>query len=96
LQEWRVKLDPLFERNLKAISSRSVKKNLNDRIKRLKENPHAGKQLRPPYDHLWEIKIGKFRLYYEIWEKQHIIMLKAFYSRKLQKRYLRGKITQVF
>lgn len=92
MKRWKVKLDPLFERNLKGISKQLVLEELNRKIERLKINPYIGKQLRPPYSHLWEVKVYGFRLYYEILDRRRIILLKAFYPRKLQKRYLKREL----
>jgi len=95
LKYWRVKLDPLFEQNLRGISSQTAKTKLDMKIRDLRIDPCVGKQL-PPYNHLWEIRIDKkYRLYYEIWEKQQVILLKAFYPRRLQKRYLRRRAKSI-
>ena len=92
MKYWKVKLAPLFEKNLRGISSQTIRIKIDMKIRDLREDPYVGKQL-PPYNHLWETRIDtKYRLYYEIWEKQQVILLRAFYTKKLQKRYLRGRV----
>ncbi|MFQ6134407.1 MAG: type II toxin-antitoxin system RelE/ParE family toxin [Nitrososphaerales archaeon] len=92
LKKWTIKRHPEFECNLRGIKNRSTIQKLDRRIKRLRNDPYSGKQLRPPCNHLWEEVIGRFRLYYEIHERKQIVLLKAFYPKNLQKRYLRRRI----
>jgi len=92
LKKWKIKKDPLLEQNMKGITNQSLKRKLNRKIKSLQRDPDIGKQLRPPLNYLWEINVNGFRLYYEIWEKQITILLRAFYPKRLQKRYLKGKV----
>ena len=90
--QWKVKITDEFEKSIKGLRPFILKK-IDKTISLLKQNPYVGKQLRPPYKHLWEIKINRrFRLYYEIYERQQLILLRAFYPRGLQKRYLRKRI----
>lgn len=91
MKKWNIKKDSIFKRNIKSISKKLAKR-LFGKIKKLRIDPYIGKQLRPPYSHLWEIYVNGFRLYYEIWEKQKTILLKAFFPKRLQKRYLKGKV----
>lgn len=90
--QWIVKRSPLFESNIKGFS-RSLLRVLDMKIERLKKNPYIGGNLGSRRSWLWEIYVGaRFRLYYEIWERKCIIYLKAFYPKKLQKRYLQQKV----
>lgn len=91
MKKWNIKKDLLFKRNIKSISKKLLNRLFRE-IKRLRIDPDVGKQLRPPYSHLWEVYVNGFRLYYEIWEKQKTILLKAFFPKRLQKRYLKGEV----
>jgi len=89
INEWTIKIDPIFESNLRSIQ-RSLLETICRKVKLLKKDPYIGKNLGPQRPWLWEIYLGsRFRLCYEIWEKKRIIYLKAVYPRNLQKRYLK-------
>lgn len=56
----------------------------------LKSDPYSGVQLHRPVLYLWELKCGKFRLFYEIRPHSRIVILRRIVPRSLQAHTLRN------
>ena len=52
-----------------------VKRRVLEIIEELKVNPYIGKRLRGPLSKFWSIRIGDYRLIYEIDEQERTVIL---------------------
>jgi len=71
------KFDKDFSRLERALQDRVV-----DGLRELKENPHAGKQLRGKIKELWSWRIGKYRILYQIQEDKLLVFVISVRHRK--------------
>ena len=71
------KFDKDFSKLERALQDRVV-----DGLRELKENPHAGKQLRGKIKELWSWRIGKYRILYQIQEDKLLVFVISVRHRK--------------
>lgn len=71
------KFDKDFSKLERALQDRVV-----DGLRELKENPHAGKQLRGKLKDLWSWRIGKYRILYQIQEDKLLVFVISVRHRK--------------
>lgn len=78
---YRILKTAVFERKFARLSS-DVQKAIEKMKDKLKENPFSGKPLR--YDFFREKKLGKFRVYYLIYEEYLILYMITISEKKDQ------------
>ena len=56
-------------------------------VEGLEQEPQLGKRLRGKLHSLWQLRIGPFRVWYEINEKQKKVILRAILHKDQAKKY---------
>jgi len=77
-----IKFTERFEKKFLKIIPLGLQEQAWARIRNLAINPFVGKPLK--YDFIRELKLGKFRIYYVIFEKEIIILLTDVSDKKHQ------------
>jgi len=72
-----------FEKDYKKCD-KSIRNRINKEIEQLKTNPFSGKPL--GYNFFRENKVGNYRIYYLVFEKQVIVFVVAISSKKDQQK----------
>jgi len=70
-----------FKQRFYKIIPKNLQGDIERRILKLSENPRNGK---PLGDSLWEIKAGKFRIYYIIFESEVVVLFVDVSDKKNQ------------
>ena len=78
---YKVKHTRRFEKDFMSLD-RSVRKRIVEIVDLLRERPYIGKPLRGPLHGKWSIRVGKYRLVYEIDEENRIVFLLTVGPRK--------------
>ena len=78
---YKVKIDSKAEKQLARIDPR-YQKAIKFSIDSLEENPLAGKKLDPPLVHLRSLRVGIYRILYEMFKKELIILVVSIAHRK--------------
>ena len=73
---YRVELTESFEKEFTK-NHRDKKEWLERMIERLEQEPQFGKPLRGKLHGLWQLRIGPFRVWYEINEEERKVTLRA-------------------
>ncbi|MCY0851447.1 type II toxin-antitoxin system RelE family toxin [Thermoplasma acidophilum] len=60
---------------------------LQHMIERLEQEPQSGKPLRGKLHGLWQLRIGPFRVWYEINERERKVILRAILHKDEAKKY---------
>ncbi len=72
--QWIIVYTRRFEKDLRNVPN-WVKERLIEIIEQLKVNPYIGKRLRGPLFRLWSLRIGDYRLIYEIDDDRRVVIL---------------------
>ena len=62
-----------FERKFSRVIPENLKEHALKKIRRLSENPHLGKPLK--FNFVRELKAGKFRIYFIVFEKEVLVLM---------------------
>lgn len=87
-KKYRIKMTDSFERSFHKLIPLNKQEDVKRRIFRLSEQPHIGKPL--GYLFLRELKLGKFRIYYSIYEEEVIIVLIEVSNKKQQQKTIQN------
>jgi len=72
---------PSFNQGFNKIIPKNLQGDIERRILKLSVNPHNGK---PLGNSLWELKAGKFRIYYIIFESEILVLMVDVSDKKHQ------------
>ena len=75
-----------FEKNFSE-NHKNKKKWLKYMVERLEQEPQSGKPLRGKLHGLWQLRIGPFRVWYEINKEQKKVTLRAILHKDEAKKY---------
>lgn len=78
---YKIKIDSKAKKQLARIDPR-YQKALKYSIDTLAENPLAGKKLDPPLDQLRSLRVGIYRILYEIFKEELLILIVSVAHRK--------------
>lgn len=78
---YRIKIDSKVTKQIAKIDSR-YQKAVKYTIDSLSENPLAGKKLDPPLEHLRSLRVGVYRILYEIFKAELLILIVSVGHRK--------------
>jgi len=79
--KYNILLSLKFDRDFSKLE-RTLQDRVVDGLRELKENPHAGKQLRGKLKDLWSWRIGKYRILYQIQEDKLLVFVISVRHRK--------------
>lgn len=79
--KYNILLSHKFDRDFSRLE-RTLQDRVVDGLRELKENPHAGKQLRGKLKELWSWRIGKYRILYQIQEDKLLVFVISVRHRK--------------
>jgi mRNA-degrading endonuclease RelE of RelBE toxin-antitoxin system len=77
-----IKFTEHFEKKFLKIIPYALQEQAWTRIRQLSSNPFIGKPLR--YDFIRELKLGKFRIYFVIFEEEVVVLLADISDKKHQ------------
>ena len=83
---YKVELAETFAKEFSR-NHRDKKEWLERMIERLEQEPQFGKPLRGKLHGLWQLRIGPFRVWYEINEEQKIVTLRAILHKDEAKKF---------
>ena len=83
---YTVETTDTFEKEFSK-NHRDKKDRLQQIAERLEQSPQSGKPLRGKLHGLWQMRIGSFRVWYEIDEKQKKVTLRAIYHKDKVKKF---------
>lgn len=75
---------PLFVEKFSRLIPKNMQDDVNKKIRKLRENPYVGKPL--SYKYFRELKIGKFRVYYVIFEEEIVVLMVTVSEKKDQQK----------
>ena len=78
---YKIQLDSKVRKQLLRIDFR-YQKAIKFSIDSLAENPLSGKKLDPPFDHLRSLRVGIYRILYEIFKKELVVLVVSIAHRK--------------
>ena len=81
-KEYKLHATEMFEKKFDKLIPADKKEDMRRRIAKLKCFPYSGKPL--GYKYFRELKLGKFRVYYEIFEQEIFILLLTISDKKNQ------------
>ena len=55
-----------YRKTLKEIKDKKSREAIERKVEKLKDNPELGKPMMHQHIHLWELRIGKYRVFYII------------------------------
>ncbi|MDI6737856.1 MAG: type II toxin-antitoxin system RelE/ParE family toxin [Nanoarchaeota archaeon] len=55
-----------YRESLRGIKDKVNKEAIEKKVEKLRSNPYLGKPMKYQHIHLWELRIGKFRVFYLI------------------------------
>lgn len=79
--KYNILLSHKFDRDFSKLE-RTLQDRVVDGLRELKENPHAGKQLRGKLKDLWSWRIGKYRILYQIQNDKLLVFVISVRHRK--------------
>jgi mRNA-degrading endonuclease RelE of RelBE toxin-antitoxin system len=79
---YKIHATEIFEKKFKKIIPDNKKADTKRRIEKLKLNPYIGKPLGSNF--FRELKLDKFRIYYEIYDEEVVILLISISNKKQQ------------
>ena len=80
--KYEIRYHPSIKKDLKKIDKSTVEKFFYVINSKLKENPYIGKKLKGKYTDLWRLKIGSYRIIYQIYNKKLIVLVLSFRHRQ--------------
>ena len=81
---WIIVTKDEFERQFRDLTRKDkpLAERLAKAILKLEDNPHLGKPLSYDLSGLWSLRVGKYRIIYEINENEKKVILRAVSHRK--------------
>jgi mRNA interferase RelE/StbE len=79
--KYNILLSHKFDRDFSRLE-RTLQDRVVDGLRELKENPHAGKQLKGKLKDLWSWRIGKYRILYQIQDDKLMVFVISVHHRK--------------
>jgi len=79
---YEVKTTELFDNDFKKFIPKQYHEDIKRRLRKLAENPYVGKPLGDKY--FRELKLGKFRVYFIVFEKEVVVFVVAISDKKTQ------------
>lgn len=79
---YEVKTTELFDTDFKKFIPKQYQKDVKRRLRKLADNPYIGKPLGDK--HFRELKLGKFRIYFIVFEKEVVVFVVAISDKKTQ------------
>ncbi|MFH1173512.1 MAG: type II toxin-antitoxin system RelE/ParE family toxin [archaeon] len=92
---YAVKMTTVFEKKFRKIIPRALHEQTLSRIRKLSRNPFVGKPLGDR--HIRELKVGKFRIYFLIFDAEVIVLLTDIGDKKNQQEiidFIKGQRAQ--
>jgi len=80
---YEVNTTSLFDQDFEKIIPKQYHDDIKRRLKKLSDNPYVGRPLGDKY--FRELKLGKFRVYFMIFENEVIVFVVAVSDKKTQK-----------
>jgi mRNA interferase RelE/StbE len=80
--KYGIRYHPSIKKDLANIDKDIIGKFFDAVNSRLKENPYVGKKLKGKYINLWRLKVGNYRIIYQIYGKKLMILILSFRHRQ--------------